>query len=112
MREDFVKTVKEAYLVKKQIDALEQRYNDLLDSLGSLDSKNYPAGEYILQVRPTLRFDAATAKRALTPAEFESILVSKPDSTVAKKVLGEDRFKVTQKVYGQTRTIVPVTDEE
>ena len=108
---DFAAKVTKAYWLGKQIKALETERTDLLDSLGVTESANYPAGDFILKVTPTIRFDAATAKRNLTPEEFDSIIVPKPDSAKAKVVLGDDYGK-TQKVYGLTRAIVRVEDEE
>jgi len=101
-----------AYWLKRQITDLEQQYDDLLDSLGQLEVGNYPAGDFILKVTPNVRFDAATAKKRLTPEEFAAILVPTPNSALAKKVLGDERYPAAQKTYGVKRQIVPVTDEE
>lgn len=111
MKADFAAKVKQAYLLGKQIKALEAQRNDLLDSLGALEPSNYPAGDFILKVTPTVRFNEAEARRNLTQEQFDSILKRKPDSTLAKQMLG-DEYAKCQKVYGTTRTIVPVEDEE
>lgn len=114
MNKEFADKVSRAFWLRRQAEALIAEADDLLDSLGNghLEPANYPAGNYILKVYPTLRFDAATAKRNLTPEEFDSILVRKPDSAVAKRLLGEERYKATQRNHGMTRKIVPVEDEE
>ena len=111
MNPDFKNKVKRAYLLGKQIKLLEQERSDLLDSLGTLEPSNYPAGEFILKVTPTVRFSEAEARRNLTQEQFDSILKRKPDSALAKAMLG-DEYAKCQKVYGTTRTIVPVEDEE
>lgn len=108
---DFATTVLQAHRVKNEIKALEEKYDQLLNSLGDLEERNYPAGDFILQVTPTLRFEAATARRNLTPDEFNSILELTPSSTKAKKMLGE-RYSATQRRYGITRKIVRVEDVE
>jgi hypothetical protein len=43
--------------------------------------------------------------------EFESILRQKPDAAVAKALLGETRYKATQKLYGVTRKIIKVEED-
>lgn len=107
----FTQTVARAHAIKQQIKALEDEYDTLLDSLGTLDPRNYPAGDLILQVTPTIRFNEAEAKRNLSPEKFQSILKQKPDATLARKVLG-DEFSLCQKTYGVTRKIVRVEDME
>jgi len=101
-----------AYWLGQQIKALEEERNALLDAMQISETGDYAAGDFIVKVYPTVRFDPATAKRALTPQEFESILATKPDSAKAKAVLGGERYAATQKVYGMTRKIIPITDEE
>lgn len=110
--EGFAEKIRRAYWLRQQAAAFAKEADKILDGLGEFDRGKYPAGEFIYEVTPTVRFDASTAQRNLKPDEFESILKRKPDSALAKAVLGEDRYKATQKVYGQTRKIIPVTDEE
>lgn len=109
---EFIEKVRNAYLLRKESDRLKALADELLDSLGELGSKDYPAGRFILKVTPTRRFDPGTAKRNLTADEFESIHERVPTSAAAKRALGDERYAATQKVYGQTRKIVPVEDEE
>lgn len=109
--QEFEQTIRRIVLLKESIKEQEAQVAELFDSLGELEYQDYLAGDYILKVQPNVRFDAATARKVLTPEEFESILLPKPDSTLAKKVLGEERFKDTQKLLGARRTIVPVEDD-
>jgi hypothetical protein len=110
--EGFADKIKRAYWLRQQAASLTAEADEILDGLGELPTGKYPAGEFIFQVTPTVRFDASTAQRHLSPDEFESILKRTPNAALAKALLGEDRYKATQKVYGQTRKIIPVTDEE
>jgi len=108
---NFSQTVAHAYRLGKEIKALEEERENLLGSLGDLSERNYPAGDFILQVTRTKRFDEATAKRNLTSDEFTRILKLKPDSTLAKAILG-DEYARTQREYGWTKKIVRVEDAE
>lgn len=108
---DFSQTVAQAYRLGKEIKALEEERETLLGSLGDLSERNYPAGDFILQVTRTKRFDEATAKRNLTADAFATILKLKPDSTLAKAILG-DEYGKTQREYGWTKKIIRVEDSE
>jgi|SRR5665647_72282 len=108
---NFSQTVAQAYRLGKEIKALEEERENLLGSLGDLSERDYPAGDYILRVTRTKRFDEATAKRNLTPDEFTAIMKLKPDSTLAKAILGGEYGK-TQREYGWTRKIVRIEDAE
>lgn len=109
---EFNEKVRAAYLLRKEAERNLALADELLDSLGELGSKDYPAGRFILKVTPTRRFNASEAQKNLTTEEFESIHERVPTSAAAKRVLGDERYAATQKVYGQTRKIVPVEDEE
>lgn len=106
------KVVARAAKIKAEIQGLTEEYNELLDSLGTLEARNYPAGDYILAVTPNRRFDAATAKRVLPASKFESILTLKPDTTLARKVLDESEYALCQKDHGVRREIKKVEDME
>jgi hypothetical protein len=107
----FEEKIKRARWLRAQAVSLANEADELLDSLGDLAYGTYPAGRYALQVTPTLRFDAATASRNLTKDEFKSILQEKPDATLAKAVLGEERYKATQKTHGVTRKIIVIEED-
>lgn len=109
--ETFEQKVKRARWLRAQAETFKEEADALLDSLGNLEYGTYPAGRYALQVTPTIRFDAATASRNLTPEEFESILRLKPDAAVAKALLGEERYKATQKTHGVTRKIIVIEED-
>lgn len=109
---DFKKTVEKIYWLGQQIKGLEEEREELYASLGTLDVRDYAAGPYILKVTRTVRFDPVLARKVLDPAQFQSILATKPDAALAKAVLDPDTYKSVQKEYGLTRRIVPVDDED
>lgn len=109
--DEFDKKIKRAYFLRLQAKSLSEEADEILASLGDTIGK-YPAGEFIYQVTPTVRFDAATAKKNLKPEDFQKILKESPNAALAKAVLDETTYKATQKVHGVTRKIIPVTDEE
>lgn len=100
------------YRKKQQIKDLEAEIADLYERMGDLDPDSYVAGDFILKVRENRRFNAAQAKRALSPAEYEKILKTVPDAKIARAVLDEDTFAMTQKVVGVVREVVRVEDED
>lgn len=107
---DRIQIIKAAARLRQQAKEANEQADMLLDSLGDLAVDDYVAGPYILQVRPTVRFDPATAERNLTAEEFALTLATKPDSAMAKKVLSPERYAAAQRVYGVTRRIIEVTD--
>jgi hypothetical protein len=84
--------------LRQQAKALEEEADRLLDSL-NLGLGQYISGEFIIKISPTVRFDAGTAERNLSPEEFRSILKETPNAALAKAVLGNERYRATQKTY-------------
>lgn len=111
MASTFESDARRVYWLRKEAKAMEDEAKEILDKY-QLDNRDYPAGDFIVKVTPTVRFDPATAKRNLPTDKYESILRLKPDTTAAKALLTEDEYKMAQKEHGQTIKIVPVTDEE
>lgn len=105
-------TLKQIKQVRDTIKALQEQEADLWAELGELAPDDYLIDEHhYLNVRENWRFDAATAKKNLTPEQFESILVPKPDSTQAKRVLtGIDYETKTRKLVGVVRTFEQIGD--
>lgn len=108
---DFAKVVARAAALRAQAKACAAEADELLDSLGDLEIRQYPAGRYILKIEDNHRFDAATAKKNLTPEQYASILKPTPNAALAKALLEED-YALAQKSFGVKRTIVEVDDEE
>lgn len=98
--------------LKAEIKAHEEEIKDIFGAYAPMLSQpgNVPAGNYVVQVTPTVRFDAATAEQNLTPEEFDKIFDIVPSSATAKKVLPPERYALAQKQYGFTRTVVPVKE--
>ena len=71
-------------------------------------------GDVAVNAAPNNRFDAALAKANLTSRQYDAICVSKPDATLAKKVLGEDSpaYRATLKAGDWRVTIRFATDED
>ena len=67
-------------------------------------------GDYVVDVRPSMRFDAATAKKNLDDALFQAILVSKPDSAQAKRMLTGYEYELCQRQVGVLATVKKVQD--
>jgi hypothetical protein len=105
------KTIRRIGLLRASIKAQQEEVNDLLASLGALEVGRSVHGDWILDVSPTKRFDAATAKKNLTPEQYESILKPTPNSALAKALLDEDYDK-TQKNHGYTVKVYRPSDEE
>ena len=62
-------------------------------------------GEYVVDVKPRVMFDAATAKRNLSPALYESICEMKPTAVRAKEMLTGYEYADCQKVTGVIATV-------
>lgn len=62
------------------------------------DGDNF-VGEYKINRRMNVRFDASTAKKNLTKEQLAKISVSKPDATLAKKVLEPADLAKCQKTF-------------
>lgn len=109
---DFEDTVAAIARTRDQIKELQEHVEDLYATLPqSQKAGAYPAGRYILKVRDNYRFDAATAIKVLPTIVLQSILVSKPDSAQARKVLSGDDYAKCQKKIGVVREVEEVTDE-
>lgn len=104
-------TVRRIYLLRAQKASIEAEVARLVESLGDLPLGKAVAGDLIMDVQETRRFDAATAKKNLTPEQFESILKPTPNSALAKALLGDD-YSRAQKVYGTQVRVYRPDDEE
>lgn len=101
------KIIARIHALRAEKKAIDEELEDLIGGLPALPVDNYVVGDFLVRVRDTVRFDAATAKRNLTPEQFESILKPTPNSALAKALLDSD-YTLTQKVFGrQIRVEVP-----
>lgn len=71
-------------------------------------------GDVAVNAAPNNRFDAALAKANLTGRQYDAICVTKPDATLAKKILGEDSpaYRATLKSGDWRITLRFATDED
>ncbi len=104
-------TAKRIRDLREQAKALTDEAAELAKSL-NLEVGNHPAGRYMVQVQEVKRFDPATAEKVLSPELFQSILVPKPDTTLAKKMLTGYEFESCQKMSGTKVVIRDITDED
>ena len=65
-----------------------------------VDNGDTLVGEFKINRRENVRFDAATAKKNLTPEELKSISVLKPEAARANALLDEDRLELCRRSYG------------
>lgn len=112
MSTQFERDMRRVYLVRQQIKALEAEVKDITGQYTFDEATDVPAGDYIAQVRPNVRFDAAVAKHNLSADDYARILAWVPDSATARKVLDPDTYKRTQRDYGWKISVVPVEDED
>ncbi len=91
---------------KAQKEEIEEAEKNLRAKIAELTTNGDTfVGDLKINRRDNKRFDATLAKKNLTPEEFEKISISKPDSTLAKKLLDEDRYALTQKDFGAVITV-------
>lgn len=71
-------------------------------------------GEIAVIARVNHRFDPALARAVLSPAEYNAICITVPDSTIAKRVLGADseQYKKCMKDNGYSLMVRPATDDD
>lgn len=94
------------------IKALEAERNDIKAKYGTLEDDKYAVAGGVLTVLRKNRFDPALAKGKLTKAQYESILVPKPDSQKAKVLLDSKVYAKCLKKDAPMFTFKAVTDEE
>lgn len=83
---------------KEELEEAEKNHRAALAELVE-DGDNF-VGEFKINRRTNRRFDAKLAKKNLSEKELKKISVSKPDPTLAKAVLDEDRLALCQKTFG------------
>lgn len=101
------------YLLQQNIKALQGEVDSLKqEHFGDLEIDNYTEGDFLVSVQRNARFDGHVAARVLTPEEWEQVLVTKPDATVAKDRLSPARYRECQKVSAPKVVISLLPDEE
>ncbi len=95
--EKVAKKIIETVAKKAELDEYEKNLRATLAEL--VDNGDTFVGEFKINRRENVRFDAATAKKNLTADELKSISVSKPDAARAKALLDEDRLALCKKTF-------------
>lgn len=108
---DLDRDMARVFLLRKQAAACEAEAKEILERYTFEKDEAFSAGDFIVRVNRTRRFDPALAKRNLSPEAYAKTLVTKPDSTLAKKVLSEDDYRASQREFGFTVRIEEVTDD-
>lgn len=88
---------------KEELEEAEKNHRAALADL--LPTGETVLGEYKLNRRENKRFDAATAKKNLTPEQLEEISVLKPDAARAKALLEDEDLALCQKNFGSVVTV-------
>ncbi len=90
--------------VQDEMRALRKREDDIKAELAEVEWDDYvlPNG-YVATIQPSIRFNAATAKKNLTPEQFEAICKKRPDAALAKALLDED-YHLCQSANGNKIT--------
>lgn len=101
--EKYAAKILEIKAQKEELEEAEKNYRAKLAELTE-NGDNF-VGEFKINRRENKRFDAALAKKNLTKEEFDLIAVPKADSALAKKLLDEDRYALTQKTFGTVVTV-------
>lgn len=109
---DLDKDMRRVYMLRKQAKACEDEAKEILERYTFDKDEAFSAGDFIVRVNRTRRFDPALAKKVLTSDEYAATLVTKPDSTLAKKVLPQDVYESAQKEYGWTVKVEEAKDDE
>jgi len=65
-----------------------------------------------LGIRPTRRFDPATAQENLSAAKHKQIALLTANAGKAKELLSPAEYKLTQKTYGLTITVTMPEDKD
>lgn len=94
--------VRKVFQLRAEAKAAEEEAKELLAELqDELEVGTQVIGPYLVNAIETKRFDAALAEKALTKAEYASILKQVPDAKKAE-VLYPKKFEKCRKTYGLT----------
>ena len=109
---DSAQVAKRVYTLRKAAKAMLEEADALAAQFSSREQDTYVEGDLRVVVGRNARFNAALAKKVLTPEQYESILDIAPSGTLAKEVLPPAVYKETQKVSANKVTIeLPKTED-
>lgn len=91
---DREKVAAQIELNRRLIKDLEAKTDELWEQLQKeLGEGKHSVGDYIVSFSPQLYFDAKKAEKELSKEDLERISISKPDSTLAKKLLDAETYE-------------------
>jgi|SRR5690625_242947 len=86
--------------VRNEIKYLEKIEKDILSELADVEYDDYILEDgTIATAQPNIRFNAATAKKNLSPEQFKAICKLTPNAALAKALLDDDYY-LCQSVTG------------
>lgn len=104
--ERIIKISKKIMEYKAQKEEIEEAEKNLRKTLAELiPDGDTLIGDFKLNRRDNVRFDAALAEANLTPAEFNKIAVKKADSKKAAALLKPERLALCKKNFGSQVTV-------
>lgn len=109
---DLDKDMRRVYMLRKQAKACEDEAKEILERYTFERDEAFSAGDFIVRVNRTRRFDPALAKKVLHPDDYSRILVTAPSSTRAKQELSAEMYALSQKEFGWTVKVEEAKDDE
>lgn len=86
--------------VRDEIKSLEKVEKDILSELADVEYDDYILEDgTIATAQPNIRFNAAAAKKNLSPEQFKSICKATPNAALAKALLDDD-YHLCQSITG------------
>lgn len=108
---DFDKDMAHVHDLRKMAAQCEQEAKEILSKYTWDEERAYPAGQFIVDVAKTRRFDAGWARKNLSEEDYALTLVTKPDSMTAKKNLPPEKYALAQRDdYGWTVKVRPANE--
>lgn len=111
-----METLKKLFLLqqeKKNLAAQVKKNKDEIEALERILPEGLSAsedGQFVVDVRPRVMFDAATAKKNLSDELYKSICELKPTSKLAKEMLTGYEYKICQRITGVNATVKRAVD--
>lgn len=99
------------HVVDQEIKALEKIKKDLRTEIGELGIGSVPIDDdYRMSVTATRKFDPAIAKDLLSEDDYQRILKTTPDITLAKRVMAPEILDLAYVTTGETWKVVKRDD--
>lgn len=111
--EELAEVIDRQQALKDQATFLVDKAKAVIKSR-AVESGTRVFGDNAVILSSARKFDAATARKNLAPADFQRILLPKPDATLAARVFENEPEKLTlcQKDNGWTLTVRKASDKD